>query len=237
MHPGFGVAWYTKAREEFNEAQGPRPALYKHGQPPTNDAVFHSICANTSSTAVMSHIRAATATAVTPINNHPFVFGRHTIMHNGVISNFIDVKRDMLPLMEKSAFESVHGGTDSEHLAALYMTFLTKKAGGGKKSWEEQYPVSEMKDALTETFKAIIKLQQKVLGADKVEASSLNVCVGDGEQMAAFRFRNHKTEQPPSLYWSDRAGEIRAPRGSRAKLTFPRHNTQQEISRSPRWVP
>lgn len=204
---GFGVAWYTTSREAFNESTGPRPSLYKQGKPPTNDANFHSICANTSSTAVMAHIRAATATAVTPINNHPFVFGRHTIMHNGVISNFVDIKREMLPLMEKEAYENIHGSTDSEHLAALYMTFLTKKVGGGKKSWEQQYSISEMKEALTATFHAIIKLQQKVLGTDKAEANSLNVCVSDGEQMVAFRFRNHKIEQPPSLYWSDTAGE------------------------------
>lgn len=28
-------------------------------------------------------VRAATATAITPTNNHPFTFGIHTIMHNG----------------------------------------------------------------------------------------------------------------------------------------------------------
>lgn len=124
-----------------------------------------------------------------------------------MISNFIDIKRDMLDLLEKDAYENVHGSTDSEHLAALYMTLLTKNAGGGRKSWEQKYSVSAMKDALASTFKTIIELQRKTLGPEKAEANSLNVCVGDGEQMVAFRFRNHKVEQPPSLYWSNTAGE------------------------------
>ena len=203
---GFGVVWYTDARTEFGEAQGPRPAMYKNNTPPTNDYNFHSICENVSSTCVMAHIRSATATPVTMINNHPFVFGRHTIMHNGVITNFVDIKRAMLELIDKDAYENIHGGTDSEHMAALYITFLTQGKNNGKAAWQEQYPVKEMAVALESTFKAIIFLQQKILGAAKAEANSLNVCCTDGQQLIACRFRNHATEQPPSLYWSDTAG-------------------------------
>jgi len=201
---GFGVVWYTLAREDFNEAKGIRPCMYKHSKPPTNDYNFKSICANVSTTTVFSHIRSATATPVTEINNHPFVFGRHVIMHNGVITNFIDIKRDMLHIIGKAAFENIHGGTDSEHLAALYISYLTN--GGGPETWQEQYPVEEMAAALSKAIKKVIDLQQKVLGAENAEANSLNVACTDGEQMIAIRFRNHKTEQPPSLYWSDTAG-------------------------------
>jgi glutamine amidotransferase len=201
---GFGIVWYTPAREDFNEAKGIRPVMYKHAQPPTNDYNFHSICANTSTTATFGHIRAATATPVTETNNHPFVFGRHTIMHNGVISNFIDIKRDMLQVIGKDAFENIYGGTDSEHLAALYITCLTNS--GGPQTWEQQYPVREMAAALSKAIKIVITLQQKILGIKSAEANSLNVACTDGQQMIAFRLRNHQTEQPPSLYWSNTAG-------------------------------
>lgn len=203
---GFGIVWYSASRENFNEAKGPRPAVYKQGKPPTNDYGFKSICANTSTTTCFGHIRSATATPVTPINNHPFIFGRHTIMHNGVITNFSDIKIAMLQVIGKAEYENIHGGTDSEHLAALYMTYLTKGKGGGPEAWEEQYPVTEMKEALQSAVKEVIGLQQKVLGVENAEANSLNVACTDGEQMIAFRFRNHKTEQPPSLYWSTIAG-------------------------------
>lgn len=70
---GFGVAWYTKSFTDFNPGEGWRPALYKNRQPPEHDLNFQSICANTSTRACMAHIRAATATAVTEVNNqcHP----------------------------------------------------------------------------------------------------------------------------------------------------------------------
>jgi glutamine amidotransferase len=202
---GFGIAWYTPARQSFQvEVTAPHPAIYKHSQPPTNDFIFHSICANTSTTTLFAHIRAATSTAITPINNHPFTFGRHTIMHNGVVTNFNDIRRDLLDTLDKDTYENIKGTTDSEHLAALYITNLTGR--GGKATWEKQYPVEEMKKALAATYLSIMQLQAKILGTSTAPANSLNVCCTDGEQLIAFRFRNHVEEQPPSLYWSTKAG-------------------------------
>ncbi|KAK5057642.1 hypothetical protein LTR84_011643 [Exophiala bonariae] len=218
---GFGVAWYTPVRCSFAQrttttsdpsstntsTNNLRPALFKTSSPPMNDANFHSICANTSTTAVFAHIRAATgSTSVASINNHPFVFGRHTLMHNGIIASFSDIRRPLLDLLSKAAFEGVHGSTDSEHLAALYMTYLTGGGGGGIESWERQYSVQQMRDALLAAYRKVVQLQQAALGVDNVQANSLNVCVTDGAQLVAFRLRNHAVEQPPSLYYSTMAG-------------------------------
>ncbi|KAJ9620689.1 uncharacterized protein PV06_06084 [Exophiala oligosperma] len=212
---GFGMAWYTHTRSDFvATTEGMRPAVYKHSQPPTNDANFHSICANTATTALFAHIRAATGTGVATINNHPFTFGRHTVMHNGLISDFADIRRAMLPLLAKPEYENVLGTTDSEHLAALYMTNLTRshskptpsQSSLSSSAWEETYPPSEMLAALVSAFKSIIALQQATLGPENVKACSLNVCCTDGRRLLAVRLRNHATEQPPSLYYSTRAG-------------------------------
>jgi len=146
-------------------------------------------------------------------------------MHNGSISDFADIRRGMLDLLEKAAYENIHGTTDSEHLAALYMSNLTRNAGtaGGQSgavddkgeqwpgqgpaSWERRYTTTEMLNALVEAFKAVVELQQRILGGpEKVKACSLNVCCTDGTQMVAVRLRNHAVEQPPSLYWSTQAG-------------------------------
>ena len=126
-------------------------------------------------------------------------------MHNGVVADFSDIRRDLLDLLDEDAYKNIQGSTDSEHMAALYITNLTKSAGGGKASWQKQYPLADMKSALSTTFTTLIQLQQKTLGS-KAEASSLNVCVTDGVQMVAVRFRNHVVEQPPSLYYSTTAG-------------------------------
>lgn len=123
-------------------------------------------------------------------------------MHNGAISNFTTVRRDISHLLAYDAFSNVLGSTDSEHAAALYMTNLTN--AGTRETWEQQYPLQAMLDALIKTVIQIMTLQQKL--GDKNAPNSLNLCTTDGEKMVAIRFRNHASQQPPSLYWSEFAG-------------------------------
>lgn len=185
------------------------PILYKTIQPPLHDSNFRSICASTASTCVLAHIRAATSTAVTATNNHPFVFGRHTIMHNGYISSFPIVARQIHNLTSEEAFANIKGTTDTETFAALYMSFLTAGAGSsnlvGAQKFEQIYTPAEMLEALRHAASTVIELQITALGKE-AEPNDLNVCVTDGTQLVAMRFRNHKTEQPPSLYYSKSAG-------------------------------
>jgi glutamine amidotransferase len=93
---GLGIAWYTDAAPSYlSSIKGPRPALYKSQSPPINDFNFRSLCENTETNCVFAHIRASSGSVVTQVNSHPFVFGRHTFMHNGVISDFSAIRRDM----------------------------------------------------------------------------------------------------------------------------------------------
>jgi len=62
-----------------------------------------------------------------------------------------------------------------------------------------------MHSALKQTIIEILKIQRAKLGA-KASPNCLNFCVTDGKKMVASRFRNHATQQPPSLYWSELAG-------------------------------
>lgn len=59
--------------------------------------------------------------------------------------------------------------------------------------------------ALTKTVNQILELQHNKLG-DSNTPNSLNFCTTDGTKLLAIRFRNHATQQPPSLYWSEFAG-------------------------------
>jgi len=124
-------------------------------------------------------------------------------MHNGVIADFGGIKRAMAMEIGDDEYANVQGSTDSEHFAALYVTYLTK--GKGQEGWESQYDVDSMRNALYKAMQTVIELQQKKYG-ENAKANSLNVCVTDGEQIVAFRCRNHATEQPPSLYYSTKAG-------------------------------
>lgn len=201
---GLGVAWYTKAAEDYVKGvSGQRPALYKSQSPPISDFNFRNLCSNTQTYCLFSHIRATSGSVVTQVNSHPFVFSRHTFMHNGAISSFLKIRRDMTDLLSYDAYCNVLGSTDSEHAAALYITNLTNH--GSKDTWEKEYPISEMLSAMNKTIVQIMELQQKALG-DKATPNSLNFCTTDGKKMVATRFRNHASEQPPSLYWSEFAG-------------------------------
>ena len=127
-------------------------------------------------------------------------------MHNGAIANFLDIRRDMTDLHSFDCFCNIFGTTDSEHAAALYMTYLTGGIQSATKDkWEKEYPIAAMKEAMINTVVSIMKLQEAKLGSKKTP-NSLNFCATDGKKMVAIRFRNHATQQPPSLYWSEFAG-------------------------------
>ena len=122
----------------------------------------------------------------------------------------------MAGLMAPECYASIKGRTDSEALAALYMTYLTagsehektqqgQEKGKGEEAWHKVYSTKQMFEALENTVNTIIELQKVALG-NKRSPNDLNVCVTDGRQLVACRFRNHKTEQPPSLYFSTTAG-------------------------------
>jgi len=172
-------------------------------QPPLNDPNFTFMCENTASVAVFGHIRMATS-VVHAYNNHPFVFGRHSFMHNGAISHFTSIQREMTKFMSPEAFANIKGSTDSEHLAGLYFTFLK-----GKESWKEEYTIGTMKIAMKVAVQLVLHLQAKIpfANGEKLEPSSLNICTTDGSKLLAFRFRNAgEDQQPPSLYVSTTAG-------------------------------
>jgi glutamine amidotransferase len=70
---GLGIAWYTDAAQNYMKSvKGPRPALYKSQQPPSNDFNFKSLCANTETKCCFAHIRATSGSVVTQVNSHPF---------------------------------------------------------------------------------------------------------------------------------------------------------------------
>lgn len=132
-----------------------------------------------------------------------FTFGRHIFMHNGTVDQFPAIKKGLVQIIGNDEYNNIAGGTDSEHLAALYMTYLSN--GEGKEGWERRYGVDEMYKALLRAMGSAIKLQEQILGS-RAQPNSLNIAVTDGLQLVAVRFRNHPTEQPPSLYYSTKAG-------------------------------
>jgi len=191
---GFGIAWYTNTQDEFrvdDSPTGPYPAVLKTITPPVKDANFISICGNTASKCILAHIRASDGPPPAQPNNHPFVFGRHSFMHNGTIADFPRIRPRMLEKTSLKYSKMIHGSTDTEHLAALYMTNLDE-IGGEIDSYK-------MRCALEKAIEYILEIQTRT------SSNSFNICATDGVHLIALRYRNSPTGIPrnaPSLFVS-----------------------------------
>jgi glutamine amidotransferase len=111
---GFGIGWYDAT---------PTPGIFRSIEPAWNDQNLKELTSHISSGHFFAHIRAAIGSAVQQTNCHPFRHGRRLWMHNGFVADFHKVKRDLVLAVEPSLFPELAGGTDSEILFFLALTF------------------------------------------------------------------------------------------------------------------
>ncbi|MFI8524457.1 class II glutamine amidotransferase [Promicromonospora sukumoe] len=111
---GFGVGWYGALDE---------PGVYHSTEPAWNDRNLREISAHAAAGRVFAHIRASTGTDVQQTNCHPFRHGRRLWMHNGAITDFAAVKRDLAMAVDPALYPGIEGSTDSEVFFYLALTF------------------------------------------------------------------------------------------------------------------
>jgi len=111
---GFGVGWY---------GEGTAPGLYKSVQPAWSDENLRDLSSQIRSTMFMAHVRSTTGTAVQRTNCHPFRQGRWLFQHNGEIHEFPRLKRDLALAVAPELYSEMAGGTDSEVMFFLALTF------------------------------------------------------------------------------------------------------------------
>jgi predicted glutamine amidotransferase len=110
---GFGIGWYTSADA---------PGVFHSVEPAWNDRNLRELSAHIESPLVFAHIRASSGSAVQQTNCHPFRHGRWLWMHNGVIREFPQVKRDLVLAVDPSLYSHIEGSTDSEVFFFLALT-------------------------------------------------------------------------------------------------------------------
>ena len=111
---GFGVGWY---------GEGNDPAVFKSVEPAWNDRNLRELAGHIRSGLVFAHIRASTGTPVQQTNCHPFRHGNWLWMHNGSITRFHEVKRDLQLAIDPALYLDLEGSTDSETFFFLALTF------------------------------------------------------------------------------------------------------------------
>ncbi|MGL4727236.1 MAG: class II glutamine amidotransferase [Bosea sp. (in: a-proteobacteria)] len=177
---GFGLGWYGERQE---------PGVYREIRPAWSDENLLSIARQVRSQLFFAHVRAATGTASTRANCHPFTHGRYMFMHNGQIGGYAAIKRRLEALIPDDLYHSRQGNTDSE---ALFLLILAHIEGG--LSAEAAFEA-----ALSQTM-ALCQ------AAGQNEPVRFAAVMSDGETIHAARWSSDP--KPPTLYLCEKPGSV-----------------------------
>jgi predicted glutamine amidotransferase len=109
---GFGLGWYGTPTE---------PGLYREIRPAWADENLRYLCRHLQSHLFFAHVRAATGTAITRVNCHPFASGKWLFMHNGFVGSWSRLRRKVEALISDELYGSRIGTTDSE---AIFLAMM-----------------------------------------------------------------------------------------------------------------
>ncbi len=177
---GFGLGWYSER---------PEPGVYREIRPAWSDENLLSIARQVRSALFFAHVRAATGTASTRANCHPFAHGRHMFMHNGQIGGYGAIKRRLEALIPDELYDARTGTTDSE---ALFLIILAHLNAG-----------MDAPSAFTAALSQAMALSQ---AAGLREPIRFAAVMTDGETIHAARWSSDP--KPPTLYVCERADSI-----------------------------
>ncbi len=170
---GFGVAWYG-TRD--------RPGLYRDLRPAWSDRNLVNLAEQVKSGLFLAHLRAAYHGLVQRTNSHPFRHGCWTFQHNGEISDFDRVKRDLQFQIDPELFIQIQGTTDSE--TAFYLALSLGLDDDPKGAMERMVGMTEA--------------HMRSAGID--EPFRLTCAFSDGRKLYAVR---HSTDgKPKTLYYN-----------------------------------
>ncbi|SIQ88441.1 MULTISPECIES: class II glutamine amidotransferase [unclassified Bosea (in: a-proteobacteria)] len=177
---GFGVGWY---------GDRPEPGQYREVRPAWSDENLLSIARQVRSHLFFAHVRAATGTATTRANCHPFVHGRYMFMHNGQIGGYGGIRRKLEALIPDSLYAARAGTTDSEALFLLALAHLEQGFTPG--------------EALAAAIGDALSL---MLLSGTREPLRCAAALADGETIHAVRWSSDA--KPPSLYLCEKPDSI-----------------------------
>jgi predicted glutamine amidotransferase len=177
---GFGLGWYSERDE---------PGVYREIRPAWSDENLLSIARQVRSHLFFAHVRAATGTASTRANCHPFAHGRHMFMHNGQIGGYLAIKRKLESLIPDALYHARAGNTDSEALFLLVLAYL------------QQGMAPQL--AFTQALGDALRLSEEAGQRDPIRFAAV---LTDGEAIHAVRWSSD--DKPPTLYVCEREGTV-----------------------------
>jgi glutamine amidotransferase len=177
---GFGLGWYGDRVE---------PGVYREIRPAWSDENLLSIARQVRSRLFFAHVRAATGTASTRANCHPFASGRWLFMHNGQIGGYGRIKRGLEAMIPDHLYAERGGTTDSE---AMFLIALARIEAG-------EEPVAAVAGVLSDATALMRR-------AGVAEPLRFAAVLSDGELIHAFRWSSDP--KPPTLYACERDDHV-----------------------------
>lgn len=197
---GFGVGWYAPELDS-------KPCVFTSTQPAWNNKNLSSL-AEVSSQLMFAHVRAATTgSPVTETNCHPFVFGQFMFMHNGAISDFKQLRRQLVMDLRDDIFNSIEGTTDSEHAFALFLNELSrlevraKRSGDAAQLKTRRFAHHQLAEALLASIARLAELRRMCKLATP-DHSTLNFAVTDGRSVVVTRYVGPAGRAPATMYFA-----------------------------------
>ncbi len=169
---GFGIGWY---------GDRPNPAVYREVMPAWSDENLLALCATVRARVFFAHVRAATGTAITRDNCHPFRHDKYLFMHNGQIGGYPRLRRTLESLLPDHLYAARRGATDSE---LLFLLSIARIEAG-----------EDPQDAVRGVFESTVDRMREA-GID--EPLRFSAALSDGTRLYAFRLASDG--QPPTLY-------------------------------------
>jgi glutamine amidotransferase len=190
---GFGIGWY---------GTGDEPGVFHSVEPAWNNRNLHSLSQHIGSPLVFAHVRATTGTPVQQTNCHPFRYRNWLWMHNGLVRDFLEVKRDLVLEIRPDYYPLIEGSTDSEVLFYLALTYGL-----------EQDPV--------QAVQYTVGLVEEVGKEHGVEHPiQMTIATSDGVRIWAFRYSSEGDSR--SLFYSTDIGTL--------ELMYPDSPVMREVS-------
>ena len=178
---GFGVGWYG--------AGASTPVLFRSIVPVWNDRNLREIAGRVESPLFLAHVRASTGSAVQQTNSHPFRYGRWLWAHNGLVRDFLRVKRALALCVDESLYACIEGSTDSELLFYLALTL-------------------GLEDDPPSAVERMVGLVEDTGHQHGIEHPiQMTVATTDGESVWAFRYSSEGRSR--SLYYSSAVRTLR----------------------------
>lgn len=211
---GFGVGWYSER---------PNPGLFKEQTPAWSNENLKEVCRQVRANIFFAHVRATTTGAVQRTNCHPFKHENWLFQHNGDVSEFEKIRRDLQMDIAPELYNELKGTTDSETFFLLALTY-------------------GMKDDPKRGLQKMVERVRRALSDQKIENPYVNLscAISNGKKVHTIRYASG-TPSKTQFYSTDPV-RIHGVDENKGKTYYPEDNVvivSEPLDRfgSDKWIP